>query len=211
MFPSNRNCMKRITQDLKRTYNDQAENGKDIDLNPLRNVLYAFAKRNSTIGYCQGLNFVAGHLLRYLTEEEAFWALCCLIESILPIDYYPAMIGILVDQKVFAKLVKMNFVEVWNHLEKMNLDVSLLSLQWFICLFSYNLKSEVSDPIWDFLFLSGTKILFRAGIALVSLIKKNFLKCKEFRIIEFYFQRMHFSCQRKNHVHFQIQAHLYKL
>ena len=148
--------------------------GIAVDLNPLRNVLYAFAKRNCTVGYCQGLNFIVSHFLRQLSEEETFWALCCLIETILPIDYYSAMIGVLIDQKLFSKLIKATMPLLWGHLKKMDLNPSLVSLQWFICLFSYNLKTEVSDEIWDHLLLSGSKILFRAGLS-------NILKCSEFR------------------------------
>eukprot|EP00826_Nyctotherus_ovalis_P054224 TRINITY_DN7089_c0_g1_i12.p1 TRINITY_DN7089_c0_g1~~TRINITY_DN7089_c0_g1_i12.p1 ORF type:complete len:136 (+),score=1.90 TRINITY_DN7089_c0_g1_i12:632-1039(+) len=96
------------------------------------------------------------------------------------------MVGILVDQRVFACLVENCMPAVWNHLKKMELDLTQVSLQWFICLFSYNLKPEVSDHIWDHLFLSGTKVLFRAGLALISLIKKDVFKCKEFRNLRCY-------------------------
>jgi hypothetical protein len=41
----------------------------------LRRVLSAYVKRNPTVGYCQGLNFIAAVLLTKLREEEAFWVL----------------------------------------------------------------------------------------------------------------------------------------
>jgi len=170
---------------LFRTYYDDELEDKKLDVKPLRNVLYAFVKRNPTIGYCQGINFITAHLLSYLSEEEAFWTLCCLIESILPLDYYSGMIGVLVDQKLFAKLIKTVMPSFWNHLKKLTLDPSLISLQWFICLFSYNLKNEVTDRIWDHLFLCGSKILFRAGLSIISLVEKSFLKCKEFCTLTF--------------------------
>ena len=78
-----------------------------------------------------------------MDEEETFWALSCLIESILPLDYYSAMIGVLIDQKLFLNLVKSMLPVLRKHLKKLSLDPSLVSLQWFICLFSYNLKPEV--------------------------------------------------------------------
>lgn len=143
-------------------------------------------KRNPTIGYCQGLNFIVAHLLRYLQEEEAFWVLCCLLETILPIDYYSSMIGIMIDQKVFSSLVKAIDPQLCNYLKQINLDPSLVSLQWFICLFSNNLQPDVSDIIWDYLFLSRSKTLFKAGIAIMLLIEKNLLKCSEFRILKCY-------------------------
>ncbi len=144
-------------------------------------MLYTYVKRNPTVGYCQGHNFIVAHFLRYMSEEEAFWAFASLLESILPVDYYAAMVGILIDQKIFSKLIKTTMPALWSHIRKLSLDPSLVSLQWFICIFSYNLAPAVSDQIWDQLFLAGTKIIFRAGLAMVSLIEKNILKCKEFR------------------------------
>lgn len=41
----------------------------------LFNVLVAYSCYNSELGYCQGMSSVAGVLLMYLGEEEAFWAL----------------------------------------------------------------------------------------------------------------------------------------
>ena len=43
----------------------------------LRNVLNCFLKRNAKIGYFQGMNFLAAHLLSQMRNEEyAFWTLC---------------------------------------------------------------------------------------------------------------------------------------
>ncbi len=66
-------------------------------INPLRNVLVAYTKRNPTVGYCQGMNFIVGRLLRFLDEDEAFWVLTMLLETILPLDYYANMVGVLID------------------------------------------------------------------------------------------------------------------
>lgn len=39
----------------------------------LRRILHAFAKYYPTIGYTQGMNFLAVVLLHHLSEEQAFW------------------------------------------------------------------------------------------------------------------------------------------
>ena len=44
-------------------------------LEPLRHVLQAIVIRNPTIGYCQGMNFIAARLLNCMKEEEAFWTM----------------------------------------------------------------------------------------------------------------------------------------
>jgi len=51
------------------------------------------------------MNFIVGRMLQYMNEEEAFWTLVTIVETILPIDYYTNMFGALVDQVVFKKLM----------------------------------------------------------------------------------------------------------
>lgn len=136
--------------------------------------------RNATVSYCQGLNFVVGHMLRYLTEEEAFWVYCCILEDILPIDYYLSMVGTLVDQKLFGKILKVIMPRLANFFKNTNIDVTFITLQWFVCLYTYNFQPAISDAIWDHLFVKGCKILFRGGLAVISLLEKNIVTSEEF-------------------------------
>ena len=34
-------------------------------------------------------------------EDDAFWIFTMLVESVLPVDYYCDMIGVITDQKIF--------------------------------------------------------------------------------------------------------------
>lgn len=47
----------------------------------MRNVLWAYAAYDQEVGYCQGMNFLAGLLLMYLPESEAFAALVVLMQE----------------------------------------------------------------------------------------------------------------------------------
>ncbi|MDR3549114.1 MAG: hypothetical protein P4M11_12795 [Candidatus Pacebacteria bacterium] len=38
----------------------------------------------------------------------------------------------------------------------------------------------MSDTIWDYLFLKGSKILMKAGLAIFSQIERNVFTCSEF-------------------------------
>jgi hypothetical protein len=40
----------------------------------------------------QGMNFVAGCLLLFMDEEDAFWSLACIIEDLLPGYFSMAMV-----------------------------------------------------------------------------------------------------------------------
>lgn len=41
-----------------------------------------------------------------MPEEEAFWTLVQLVEVILPLDYYSNLLGVLIDIKVFQRLME---------------------------------------------------------------------------------------------------------
>jgi hypothetical protein len=43
----------------------------------LRRVLRAYSYYDREVGYCQGMNFIAGMFLTLMSEEEAFWVLVC--------------------------------------------------------------------------------------------------------------------------------------
>ena len=58
-----------IDLDLKRTFPEDEMFKQEHVINTLRNVLVSYTRRNPSVGYCQGLNFVAGRLLKYLSEE----------------------------------------------------------------------------------------------------------------------------------------------
>lgn len=120
-------CFNQIELDLRRTFPNDPPELIDKLIVPLRNVLTTFVKRNPTIGYCQGMNFIVGNLLKYLNEEESFWVFVSITENILPIDYYSDMMGILVDQKVFEILLKERYPRVVSHMQKHNYQLDLIA------------------------------------------------------------------------------------
>jgi regulator of sigma D len=76
-------------------------------LNALENVLSSFAMHfKNTIGYCQSLNFLAGTMLLFLSDEEAFWLLATVVDKLLPADYYSkSMIGSYTDQLLVTQFM----------------------------------------------------------------------------------------------------------
>lgn len=61
-----------IELDLRRTFAELKIQKSERLINKLRNVLTTYTKRNPTIGYCQGMNFLVGRLLKVMqfTEER---------------------------------------------------------------------------------------------------------------------------------------------
>lgn len=77
-----------IKTDLNRTFPENIYFRKTS--NPcmqkaLYNVLLAYGHHNPAVGYCQGMNFIAGYLLIVTKDEEkSFWLMEALLSRILP-------------------------------------------------------------------------------------------------------------------------------
>lgn len=136
------------------------------------------------VGYCQGMNFIVGIMLLFLDEESAFWLLCCLLEEILPKDYYAQdLSGCNVDLRVFKHrksrplpplgatpvltlswaVLNMHHNKLMKRCEEAGLGVEFFGLEWFIALFGKTMPIESTLRVWDCMFKEGNKIIFRIG------------------------------------------------
>eukprot|EP00350_Pseudokeronopsis_sp_OXSARD2_P011939 CAMPEP_0170552312 /NCGR_PEP_ID=MMETSP0211-20121228/10203_1 /TAXON_ID=311385 /ORGANISM="Pseudokeronopsis sp., Strain OXSARD2" /LENGTH=149 /DNA_ID=CAMNT_0010859939 /DNA_START=1044 /DNA_END=1493 /DNA_ORIENTATION=- len=103
-----------------------------------------------------------------------------LVESILPVDYYCNMVGVITDQRIFYEVFKQKMPDLEAHLISLGFDPALLAFQWFVCFFSYNLPIDILTRIWDMFFLKGIKIIFRITLALLCLMKEELMQTEEF-------------------------------
>ncbi|KAI3973832.1 hypothetical protein MKX01_030408 [Papaver californicum] len=168
---------KQIDQDLPRTFPGHPWLDTLEGHASLRCVLVAYSFRDSHVGYCQGLNYVAALLLLVMkTEEDAFWMLAVLLENVLVNDCYTDNLsGCHVEQRVFKDLLAKKCPMLYNHLESIGFDVSLVATEWFLCLFSKSLPSETTLRVWDVLFNEGAKVLFHVALAIFRMKEMELL------------------------------------
>lgn len=67
-----------IERDIDRTFPrhlhfEKEGEGTSEGQDSLRNVLQMYARTDNEVGYCQGMAFIAGLLLTYMPEEDAFY------------------------------------------------------------------------------------------------------------------------------------------
>ncbi|KAL8195389.1 hypothetical protein R6Q57_025792 [Mikania cordata] len=168
---------KQIDHDLPRTFPGHPWLDTPKGHAAVRRVLVGYSFRDSDVGYCQGLNYVAALLLLVMkTEEEAFWMLAVLLEDVLVNDCYTDNLsGCHVDQRVFKDLLTKKCPRLSAHLEVLGFDVSLVATEWFLCLFSKSLPSETTMRVWDVLFHEGAKVLFNVALAIFKLKEEELL------------------------------------
>ncbi|XP_074052874.1 TBC1 domain family member 2A [Macrotis lagotis] len=173
-------AFRQIELDLNRTLtnNKHFTSPTSIFISKLRRVLLAFSWQNPTIGYCQGLNRLAAIALLILEEEEsAFWCLVCIVETIMPTDYYSrTLIASQVDQRVLQDFLSEKLPRLMAHLEQHKIDLSLITFNWFLVVFVDNLISDILLRVWDSFLYEGIKVIFRYALAIFKYNEEAILK-----------------------------------
>ncbi|KAK6119086.1 hypothetical protein DH2020_026776 [Rehmannia glutinosa] len=129
----------------------------------LYNVLKAYSVYDRDVGYVQGMGFVAGLLLLYMSEEDAFWLLVALLKGAVhaPMEGL-YLVGLpLVQQYLFQldHLVAEYLPKLGEHFAQEMINPSMYASQWFITVFSYSFPFHLALRIWD-VFLSEVKLPF---------------------------------------------------
>eukprot|EP00753_Platysulcus_tardus_P022699 PLAT9915.1.p1 GENE.PLAT9915.1~~PLAT9915.1.p1 ORF type:complete len:460 (-),score=130.89 PLAT9915.1:486-1841(-) len=169
-----------IEKDLRRTFPRNAAYGTDRGIATLRRLLTAYAVRNSRVGYCQGMNFIAALLLLHCEEEAAFWLLATVVER-LTIDWYVRdLSGLQADCRSFFRLLPSALPEVSAHLRELGLSalVPMLS-SWWLRLFVNVLPLHITLRLWDVFFHAGLPALMSASLALLHCRRAALLACED--------------------------------
>ncbi|XP_059050119.1 TBC1 domain family member 9 [Achroia grisella] len=167
-----------IERDLHRSLPEHPAFQNDVGISALRRVLCAYALKNPTIGYCQAMNIVASVLLIYCPEEQAFWLLATICETLLPDYYNTRVIGALVDQGVLEELAKKHLPELHAKLDELGV-MKMISLSWFLTLFISVMSYECAVNVMDCFFYDGAKVIFQVTLTILEINKENLLKCTE--------------------------------
>lgn len=174
-----------IDADVQRTLKDNVY-FRDPDgpgTQKLTDVLVALARRNPAVGYCQGMNLIAGSLLLVLpTAEEAFWVMVFLTEKILPEAYMgDALITSRADAKVLRRYVGEQMPTLATCFDRHDvwLEFEVVAISWFVSAFTAVFCGEALYRVWDVVFCwnDGGVFLLCVALALLKLNEKALLAC----------------------------------
>ncbi|XP_030369084.1 USP6 N-terminal-like protein isoform X2 [Scaptodrosophila lebanonensis] len=161
----------------------------------LFNVLNAYSIFNSELGYCQGMACVAGVLLLYMQEEEAFWALNTLITDKkygmhgLFIEGFPKLTRFIDHHdRILSKIMR----KLHKHFIKHNVDALLYAIKWFFVVFVERVPFSLSLRVWDIFLLDGDRVIVAMAVTILYLHKDELLRLKDMdAIIEYLQVKLH--------------------
>ncbi|EKV12145.1 GTPase activating protein (Gyp2), putative [Penicillium digitatum] len=183
-----------IEKDLNRSLPEYPGFQSEEGIGRLRRVLTAYSWIDPEIGYCQAMNIVVAALLIYMSEAQAFSLLSVLCGRLLPGYYSTTMYGTLLDQKVFESLVEKTMPVLWDHLTKSDVQLSVVSLPWFLSLYINSMPLVFAFRVLDVFFLEGPKVLFQVGLAILRVNGEELLETQDdgsfISVLKSYFSRL---------------------
>jgi len=149
----------------------EEKQGSSSGRQSLYNVLKAYANYDKQVGYCQGMGFIVGLFLMYLSEEESFW----MLERVMRGEKYNMFalyaIGFPLLHQWFYQLEQLiaKFQpKLFDHLQMHGITPTLYATQWFFTVFANNMPFELVLRIWDCFLSEGPKVAFRFSLSLLN-------------------------------------------
>lgn len=187
-----------IEIDIPRTFPEMPLFDKEQQQSLLR-ILHAYANLNPDVGYCQGMNFVAGLLMlvcqhedfrqtpRLEKEEETFWMFVCLMEDRRLSGFYKRRFPLLRRFLwAFDELVKVALPDLRDHFQRENVQHAVYLHQWFLTLFINCLPLPMVLVFWDVMVCIGLDTLLPITVSLLRELKDVLLNMQFEDIVRFF-------------------------
>uniref|UniRef100_A0A1I7ZVY2 RUN and TBC1 domain-containing protein 3 n=1 Tax=Steinernema glaseri TaxID=37863 RepID=A0A1I7ZVY2_9BILA len=102
--------------------------------------------------------------------------MCSLIEDVLPPNYYShSLLGLQADDKVTRHLLRVHIPDIDQKLTENDVELSLISVNWLLTLFSAAFPMPVLLRVWDMLFVFGGVTMFRVILSMLKLREQDVL------------------------------------
>lgn len=112
------------------------------------------------------------------------------------------MYGTLLDQRVFEALVEKTMPILWEHLVKSDVQLSVVSLPWFLSLYINSMPLVFAFRVLDVFFLEGPKVLFQIGLAILRINGEELLDITDdgtfISVLKTYFSKLEESAHPKS-------------
>eukprot|EP01071_Lankesteria_metandrocarpae_P006997 Lankesteria_metandrocarpae@DN4549_c0_g1_i1.p1 len=162
-----------IRIDIPRTFPDLPEFGQDAQ-EKLYTVLKTYSLRHPEIGYCQGMNFIAGFVLiiSNLQVEEAsevFHALMNLYELRGFFQESFPLLSRYVD--IFDELCGTHVPKLKKHFNEQGIIAPMYLHQWLLTAFVTSMPLRTVVVIWDNLIATNLTVLLPISVTLLKVLE----------------------------------------
>lgn len=173
-----------IRADVCRTFPELEEfKGKG---EALCRVLNAYANHDHGVGYCQGMNFIAGLLLLVSNDEKgSFCVLVRLMHHIGLRGFFDEHLPLLQaytsawDQLMAEKLPNLS-----EHFKQEGVEGAMYLHQWFLKLFIHCFPLPMVAVIWDIIICNGLPSILPIALAIMQVLEDSLLTMHKEDIIE---------------------------
>ena len=165
-----------INRDINRTfYTDKFVEGNGKKM--LIDILTALAFIRPEIGYCQGMNFIAGALINFIDDEEkCFWIFLSFIDNIeMNLLYLKNMPDYSIRVYQLNFYIKEYFPELSIHFKKHQINPDVFFSKWILTIFSNYLPFEVLYKVWDVFIMDKWKAIFKFSLMILNSMKDKLI------------------------------------
>mmetsp|Transcript_34311 Transcript_34311/g.60048 ORF Transcript_34311/g.60048 Transcript_34311/m.60048 type:complete len:375 (+) Transcript_34311:329-1453(+) len=169
-----------VYKDINRTFPEHPyfQNVKSGAQAALSRILSKYEAAHPQVGYCQGMNYVAGLLLMVSggDECETYEMFCSILEKNLCQMYTEGMPYLSKVNYAFDLLFAQALPDLHAHLHQQGVPQELWITKWFLTLFALNLPMAVTVRLWDHLLVRGELALHLIAIGILEHLRPTLMQ-----------------------------------
>ncbi len=175
-----------ISRDIGRTFpkHQQFRDCGGLGQRSLFHVLRAYAQFDPSVGYCQGMGYIAALLLTMLPEESSFWALVSLMQRTkysMAGLFRSGLPRLQLYQAMLENLMRRRMPETASHLfDELGVIPSSFAPQWIMTVFICSFPLTLTIRVWDVFLAEGWPFAFKIMLALMELSTPALLAMSNF-------------------------------
>jgi hypothetical protein len=190
--------LRQINLDLDRTYTELGLFGESGPYKQaLRDLLVAYATYRPSVGYVQGMAYIASTFLVYMEPEQVFVCMGNLLHNhhfpdFLLVDMHAIDLYAAAFTHVFRKELPAlhrhlctlgthftcftgTTVQILTQKALLGVDCRLYLVEWWMTVFSTVLPLSASSLVWDLLLLEGIAAIVRITIGVLAVLQHDLL------------------------------------
>lgn len=168
-----------IDLDIDRTFPSQKFFGQD-GKQALRRILISISIYDPSVGYVQGMNFLAGSILWHTTEVKTFWVMTILLTKFeLRLNYIPGLPGLTKHSRILELILFEQYPSFVCYLNDNRADISVYITEWCFTLFAKVVPiTEMGQVLNEFL-KNGWIFFYKLVITILLRLKDKLFRLKD--------------------------------